>query len=305
MPSIRQIEYLVALAETHHFRKAAEKTGVSQPTLSAQLSALEERLGVQLVERSRSSVMLTPVGEQILAVGKRILRDTTEIRDIAASQKGDLSGSVRLGLPPTIGPYLLPLILPNLHSTHPDLKLYVREQMPESLPMSLAEGVHDVILTPLPVSQAELDSQAIFREPLFVVLPEDHKLAAKGYVEKSDLAGEQVLSLESGYQLHDQVNVLCEEFGADLSFEYEGTSLDTLQQMIAMGMGISLMPGLFVHAVLPRVSGVVALELKGRSLSRVIGIAWRKSSNRTSEFEILKNYVRDAIADNFEGFALL
>ena len=304
MPSIRQIQYLVALSETRHFRKAAEKVGVSQPTLSAQLSSLEQRLGVQLVERSRSSVMLTPVGEEVLAIGKRILRDMTEIRDLAASQKGHLSGSVRLGLPPTIGPYLLPLILPSLHSKHPSLKLYVREQIPNALPASLNDGVHDVILTPLPLSQTELDSEPIFREPLYVIVPQDHALAEKGYVEKSDLAGELVLTLESGHQLHNQVNILCEEFGARLSFEYEGTSLDTLQQMIAMGMGISFMPGLFVQSALPRVTGVVALELKGRSLSRVIGMAWRKSSHRTSEFEILKQFVSDAVARDFKGFSV-
>ncbi len=305
MPSLRQIEYLVALSETRHFRKAGEKVGVSQPTLSAQILALEEKLGVQLVERSRSSVLFTPAGRQILTIGRRILRDVQEVRDLAASQKGELAGSIRLGLPTTISPYLLPHMLPELHRTHPDLKLYVREQVPQDLPRALAEGTHDIILTPLPVTSAELHVEPIFREPLYVVVPQDHRLAEKGIVERSDLTGESVLALERGHQLHEQVNALCEEFGAQLLFDYEGTSLNTLHQMVAMGMGISFLPGLFVKSTLGKSSGVVALELKGRTLYRAIGLVWRRASVREADFSALKSFIRRTVERRFKGFALL
>ncbi len=305
MPSIRQLEYLSALAETRHFRKAAEKVGVSQPTLSAQLSTLEQRLDVQLVERSRTNVMLTPVGDQILLIGRRVLRDVQEIRDLAASQRGALGGTIRLGLPPTIGPYLMPRVLPTLHKKHPDLKVYVREQIPSILPQSLAEGVHELIIAPLPVHSADFTSVPIFREPLFVVAPEEHPLAAKGFAERSDLSGEAVLALERGHQLHEQVEAICDEFGARLQFDFEGTSLDTLRQMVAMGMGISFLPGLYVKTALTSESGVVALEFKGRNLYRTIGMAWRKTSAREADYRALLEFVRQAVAREFQEFSLI
>ncbi|MGI9384579.1 MAG: LysR substrate-binding domain-containing protein [Methyloligellaceae bacterium] len=305
MPSLRQIEYLVALDDARHFRKAAEKVGVSQPTLSAQLRALEQRLGVQLVERSRSSVLLTPVGRQVLAAGRRILRDVQEIRDLAAGQRGTLGGTIRIGLPPTIGPYLLPRMVPELHRKYPDLKLYVREEIPNALPGALADGVHDVILIALPLRRDDFNCVAMFREPLFVVVPEDHALAAKGFVERSDLNGEAVLALERGHQLHEQVEAICDDFGARLLFDYEGTSLDTLRQMIAMGMGLSFLPGLFVETSLGRGTGVVALELKDRSLYRTIGMAWRRTSARENEYQALLGYVRAAVEREFTHAELL
>lgn len=305
MPSLRQIEYLVALDDARHFRKAAEKVGVSQPTLSAQLSALEQRLGVQLVERSRSSVLLTPVGKQVLAVGRRLLRDVQEIRDIVAGQRGPLGGTIRIGLPPTIGPYLLPRMVPELHRKHPDLKLYVREEVPNVLPGALADGTQDVILIPVPVRGGDFKCVPLFREPLFVVVPDDHALAAKGYAERSDLHGEAVLALERGHQLHEQVEAICEEFGARLLFDYEGTSLDTLRQMIAMGMGISFLPGLFVQTSLGRGTGVVALELKGRSLYRTIGMAWRRTSAREDAYQALLRFMRDTVDREFTDITLL
>ena len=305
MPSLRQIEYLVALSETLHFRRAAERVGVSQPTLSAQLSALEERLGVQLVERTRNSVLITPVGRQILASGRRILRDVQEIRDVAASQQGELTGSIRLGLAPTIGPYLLPQFLPDLHRKYPDLKFYVREQVPNALPAALADGTYDMVLMALPVTNSDLVSVPIFREPLFVIAPQDHPLAEQGHVERSDLAGQSVLALEQGHQLHEQVSAICEEFGARMRYDYEGTSLDTLYQMVSMGMGISFLPGLFVRSALARSRGAVALELKGRSLSRTIGLVRRSTSERQTDFDTLLTYIRRTVERSFKGFPIL
>jgi LysR family hydrogen peroxide-inducible transcriptional activator len=295
----------VALAEARHFRKAAERAGVSQPTLSAQLAALEERLGVQLIERSRSSVLVTPIGQKVLDVSRRLLRDAQEIRELAASHRGEFGGVIRLGLPPTIGPYLLPRVLPDLHRTHPRFKIYIREQAPSRLPDALADGAHDVIVTPLPLPNADFACTPIFREPLYIVMPEDHPLAQKPAIERSDLGGLAILALERGHQLHEQVEAICEEFGARMLFDYEGTSLETLREMTALGMGVSFLPGLFVTTALGPRSGVVARELKGRSLYRTIGMAWRRTSARDAEFRLLLGFIRKAIERDFDAFARL
>lgn len=305
MISLRQIEYLVALSETKHFRKAAEKVGVSQPTLSTQLSTLEKQLGIQLVERSRSSVIITPLGEEVLSIGKRILHDAQTILDLAASQNGQLIGSIRLGLPPTVSPYLLPLILPELHREHPKLKLYIREEYPLDLPASLLNGTHDVILTPLPLNHADFQVHPIFREPLYVVLSDEHPLASKDKIEPSDLQGESVLALERGHQLHDQVNRLCEEYGAQLRFDYEATSLDTVHQMIAMGMGISFLPGLYVQSSLSNIQGTLVKQLSTSPPSRTLGLAWRSMSMRDDDFALLESFIRKTISQHFQGFTLV
>lgn len=305
MPSLRQLEYLVALAETRHFRKAAEKCGVSQPTLSAQIGTLEQRLGLLLVERGRAAVLLTDAGRRIEPIARQMLRQAQEIRDIAAAAQGRLGGIIRLGLPPTIGPYLLPRLLPDLHREHPSFQMHVREQIPESLAPSLADGLHDVILAPLPLRGHEIETVPLFREPLFVVAAQDHPLAGRDSLDRTDLRGQDVLALERGHQLHEQVDQLCAEFGARLRFDFEGTSLDTLRQMVALGMGISFLPGLYVQTVLTSDSGVVAMPLSGRGLFRTIGMAWRRTSPRIPDFRLLGDLVQATVARDFAGFPRL
>lgn len=304
MPSLRQLEYLIALAETHHFRRAADKVGVSQPTLSAQLATLEENLGAQLVERSRSRVLLTPLGLEVERIARRVLRDIQELRDICEFQHGQLSGTIRLGLPPTIGPYLLPQLVPRVHKAYPDLKLYVREEVPHGLPARLEEGHHDVVVMPLPVQSDELSSIALFREPLYLAVPADSDLAKSDVLERRELRGQAVLTLESGHHLHEQVEAICDEFGAIPLSNFEGTSLDTLRQMVGMGMGISFLPGLYVHRVLTKDRSVKILELKGRAMYRTIGMFWRKTSARGSEFEELAGHIRETVRRDFPNCPL-
>lgn len=299
MPSFRQLEYLIALAETRHFRRAAEKVGVSQPTLSAQLNTLEENLGAQLVERSRSRVLLTPVGREVEQIARQVLRDVQEMRDVCTVQKGQISGTIRLGLPPTIGPYLLPHLVPRMHKAYPDLKLYVREEVPHGLPGHLQEGQYDVIVMPLPVKAEELRSLSLYREPLYLAVPSDSQLAKSEVLERRDLKGQAVLTLESGHQLHEQVEAICEEFGAVPLSNFEGTSLDTLRQMVGMGMGISFLPGLYVHGTLGKDRSVKIMELKGRAMYRNIGMLWRKTSARGAEFEKLAGQIRDTVQRSF------
>ncbi len=295
MPNIRQLEYLVAIADTLNFRRAAERTNTTQPTLSEQLKALEERLGSQLVERGRSKVLLTPIGEQVVVIARRILRDSNEIKQLTASGGKELAGVLRLGLPPTIGPYLLPLVLPSLHKAFPELKLYIREELPQTLPRALEEGSLDLVITPLPVQDADLVSQSLFREPLYLVVAADHPLATRTSVQRSELSGLDVLALGRSHQLHEVVHALCEEFGARLRYDFEGTSLDTLREMVVMGLGMTFLPGLYVRREIMSDPSLKVLELHGRAVYRHIGIVWRKSSALQQSYEQIAGFFAKAM----------
>ncbi len=295
MLSLQQLRYLVAVAETLHFRRAAEKTNVTQPTLSGQLRELEDRLGVQLVERSRAKVVLTPIGREITARAQRVLRDVNDIITLAKHDQSQLGGTIRLGVLPTLGPYLLPYILPELHQSYPQLKLYVREGMPSELLSRLDDGSLDLLLFPLPLKGADTVTVRLFREPLWIVAPRDHPLATKREAERSDLKGEAVLALEQGHRLHEQVRDLCEQYGANLSLDYEGTSLDTIRQMVGMGMGLSFMPALYVASEVLEDRQVIARHIRGKAPFRLIGMAWRKHSARQEEFNTLAVLIRQTL----------
>jgi LysR family transcriptional regulator, hydrogen peroxide-inducible genes activator len=305
VPSIRQLEYLVALADTLHFRRAAERCNTTQPTLSEQIKALEERLGAQLVERNRSGVLLTSIGVAATEIARRILRDANELRTIAAMGDAQLKGVLRLGLPSTIGPYLLPHIVPTLHRTYPDLKLYVREELPQSLPRTLEAGDHDMIIAPLPVRGEELHTVELFREPLFLTVGADHPLARKDRIERADLEGQEVLTLGPGHQLHGVVLALCQEFGATVRLDYEGTSLDMVREMVITGLGITFMPGLYVRRELTTDTSLKILRLQGRAIHRTIGMAWRKSSARHRSFETLATLFRTTLQTEVGDMAAL
>lgn len=305
MPSIRQLEYFVALAETRHFRRASERCHTTQPTLSEQIKTLEERLGAQLVERSRSGAILTPVGLQICNIARRIVRDVSEIRLIATGANETLKGVLRLGVPSTIGPYLLPYFVPVLHRYYPELKLYVREEVPQTLPRTLEDGGHDLIITPLPVHAEELHATGLFREPLFLTLAADHPLAGKEIIDKADLRDQVVLTLGSGHQLHDVVQNLCKEFGAQLHTDYEGTSLDMLREMIITGLGISFMPGLYVRRELLGDRSLEIRRIRGRSIYRMIGMVWRKSTARNDTFEKIAGICREVAHAHFGDLAII
>ena len=305
MPTLRQLEYLVALERHRHFRRAAEQCGISQPTLSAQLRALEDRLGVRLVERPPTRVLMTDVGAEISSLARRILQDVEEIRHLAASQGAGLSGVVRMGLARTVGPYILPRMISELHAAYPALKLYVREDLPAALPIELESGRQDVIVTPLPIQPTDLESEAVFREPLYLALPVDHPLALKKRIERRDLRGQEVLSLETGHQLHEQVMALCEEVGARVLADYEGTSLDTLREMVGMGMGLSFLPGLYVRSSLGQDTSLRITTVSGAPIFRTIGLAWRKSTIRRDQFRALADHFRTSVKREFPDFTIL
>jgi LysR family transcriptional regulator, hydrogen peroxide-inducible genes activator len=302
MPSLRQLQYLVALSETGHYRLAAEKVHVSQPTLSAQLMALERRLGVQLAERNRSPVILTGAGVEILRVAKHIVAGVKEIHDISKVHCEGLSGVLRLGLPTSISGYLLPTFLPKLHHDFPKLRFHIREDFPALLPDALAEGRFDFLIVPLPVRRADFATQRVFREPLYLAVPSGHRLAEQKTVNPEELRGEPILALEKGHALHEQVQQICEDVEAHILTDYEGTSLNTLHQMAATGLGLTFLPGLYARSLGSGDPGIALLTLKNKPLYRSIGLVWRESSPHAKDFNRIAHYLRAAIKETYADF---
>jgi LysR family hydrogen peroxide-inducible transcriptional activator len=292
LPSMRQLRYFVTLAETRHFRRAAEGLGITQPSLSLQISNLESLLGNQLIERGRGPVTLTPVGREVLTLARRTLDDAQEILDLTAAMRGGLSGTIRLGASPSLGPYLLPRLVGQLHKTFPDLRLYIRERVPRQLREELLDGTHDMILSQLPMQGADFHVRRLFSEPLLLVVAPDHRLAAHSSAGVADIAGLQVLSLGPDFVLHDQIQVICAEYGADLIRDYEGTSLDALRQMVAMGMGVTFLPQLYVSSEIdPRERAVVAIPLSRPGFSRTVGLVWRRASGARLIYDRIANAI--------------
>jgi LysR family hydrogen peroxide-inducible transcriptional activator len=292
MPTLQQLRYLALLDETLHFRRAAERAHVTQPTLSAQLSALEAKLGLTLVERSRSRVVMTPEGHEIATRARRILREVDEITELAQRGRHPLGGTIRVGVVASLGSYFLPLVIPDLHASHPDLRLYVREGAAGDLMTRLDEGTLDLVFAPVPARGPDLDMARLFREPLLAVAAVDHPLAALDTVPRERLAGETILSLEPGHRLHDQVRQICEDTGAEISLDYGATSLDTIRQMVGMGLGLSLLPALYVRSEVQPNRLVTARPLAGPQPFRTVGMIWRRHAARAAGHVALAQILR-------------
>ena len=243
--TLKQLSYFIALAETRHFRKAAERVGVSQPSLSQQIVGLESALRLELVERGQRGAVLTPGGREVLTQARKVLDETETLKALAQDAREGLGGTIRLGSTPTLGPYFLPHVMRQLHREFPSLKVIVRDAAPTVLQDELLEGRHDLILTQLPVRSADVAVERLFREPLKLAVAQDHALAKAGTVQDTDLMGRDILTLSSAYTLHNQIVALCEELGANLRQDYEGTSLDALRQMTALDMGMTFLPALY------------------------------------------------------------
>jgi LysR family hydrogen peroxide-inducible transcriptional activator len=294
MTTLRQLTYLVAIADERHFGRAAKRVNVAQPTLSAQFAELERKLGTRLVERGRSGVSVTPLGREIVSRARKVLADVQEINDLAASEFSAFTGRLKLGVPPTLGPYLLPHVVPEMHRLYPRLKLYVQEAPPWRILDALASGDLDMVLTPTPVKNRALEVQPLFREKLHIVCAPDHRFASLESVSVDDLRGEKVLALESGHHLHDQVHNLCNSYGAEILYDFEGTSLDTLRHMVGMDVGISFFPELYILSEIRSDRELKVLELDEAQLSRKLTIVWRNNSNARHLGSQLQQLIKDA-----------
>mgnify|MGYP000165093448 CR=1 FL=1 len=298
--TLRQLRYFRALAEAGHYRKAAERAGVSQPSLSQQILRLEGALGLALVERGGRGAILTPAGREVLAQARRVL-DEAEALGALASRAGE-TGTIRLGASPTLGPYFLPHVVERLRRDLPGLKLVIRDAPPLVLQEELLEGRHDLVLAQLPVRSGDLASARLFREPLRLAVAQDHPLAGRGGVADADLAGLDILALPPGYPLHNQIAALCEEVGARLRQDYEGSSLDALRQMTALGMGASFLPALYAGSeVRPGAGDVALLRFRGDRFMRSVGLAWRRRAARGGLIDRVAAVIREVAQTRFSG----
>ena len=297
MPTLRQLDYLVALAETLHFRRAAERVHTTQSTLSTQLKALEDRLGAQLIDRSSVCVSLTPVGRQVVPVAQRMLRDAQVIRDIAKAFGPALAAGVRLGIPGALSPFLLPIVAAQLRRSKPNLKLTAVEQSLPQLHQALADGALDLIISPWPVARDGFAGMALLTEQVYLVVPCDHALASANDIQWCDLAGVDVLALSPAHELDTLVRLRCEHSGAQLRDDYAGTSLDTLRELVLAGAGVAFFPGLYVESTCRNMCGLTVRDVAEASpLRHTIGLAWRNASPCAAAYGQLAALIKDALA---------
>jgi LysR family hydrogen peroxide-inducible transcriptional activator len=292
---LKHIRYFIALADHGSFRQAAFKLNITQPTLSAQIAALEETLGVKLFERSRQGTLITPVGREVLGRARRVLEEAQSMVNRAEYIEGDDIGTHRLGVTPTLGPYLLPHVLPEVHNRHQNLKLYVREEVPSDLELSLVDGQHDLILSTLPIMSPELEVAPLCREPLRLIVAREHRLASKKRINRMDLVGEPILTISEHHLFHRQITELCEQVGAQVRRDYEGSSLDTLRQMVVMGMGSAFLPALYVKSEIRNEEEVRIATVSGVDVMRNHALAWRLSSPSRPFYRNLAQEIREII----------
>ena len=301
MPTLRQFEYLVTLADTGSFAKAARLTNVSQPTLSQQVRALEDRLGVKLLERSSTGAILTPVGRSVVSKARAVLGEVRNIEALAKSAATGLTGTLRLGTTPTLGPYLLSPIIAELHRAAPGLRLYVREGIPDAQALALSRGDLDVLLGPLPIAGDDLEVEPLFREPLHLVGAVDSELATGHAIEPSMLAGRTLLSLDTRHHLHRQATGIAEAHGMALSPDYEGTSLDSLHQMAASGLGLTVLPGLYLSSDVGGSAGIAVLKVAGWKAHRSVALAWRRGASMVAAFRVIADHVQRSARGRLEA----
>jgi LysR family hydrogen peroxide-inducible transcriptional activator len=290
MPTLRQLEYLVAIEDTEHFGRAADKVFVTQPTLSQQVKEMELRLGARLVERGRP-VRLTPIGRDIAARARRVMRDIAEIRALAKRGADGMAGTIRLGASPTIGPYLMPLAVVRLHRDFPDLRLYIREGLPADQFQDLRNGRLDMMLTPTPPPGDGLQYLPLFEEALYLVGAPDHPLLRKSSLDYADFKGQPLLSLDQRHPSYQQAEQISEKLGAEILRDYEGTSLDSLRQMAGSGLGLAILPELYLRSETGGEDMVKRFRIKGWQEKRPIAAVWREGAAFTDSYAAIAEVV--------------
>lgn len=290
--NLRDLKYLVAVAEHRHFGRAAAACFVTQPTLSTQVRKLEEQLGVTLIERGRK-VLLTPVGEAIVAQARTVLDGVAELSRLADEHRDPLGGDFRLGIIPTVAPYLLPLVLPPVRRALPNLNVQLTEGQTANILALLVAGALDAVVLALPVHEEDLVQTALYKEPFHLAVAPGHAKAGRRRIREAELEEEQVLLLEDGHCLRDQALEICKSRNAVENANFRATSLETLRQMVAAGVGVTLMPQLAITAA----ADVRYIPFSGSNPPhRVIGICWRASTTRRPLVEKLSHALRQAMA---------
>jgi LysR family hydrogen peroxide-inducible transcriptional activator len=293
--TLTELRYVVAVARERHFGHAAQSCFVSQPTLSVAIKKLEEELGVTLFERGPGEVSVTPVGRRVVEQAQRVLEEAARVKELAAAGHDPLAGTLRLGAIYTIGPYLLPKLIPVLRRMAPAMQLMIQENFTHRLAEMLKQGEVDVILVALPFAEAGVATRAVYDEPFLVALPPGHALEKKKHITSDELARESLLLLGSGHCFRDQVLDLCSNVqrskrGA-LARALEGGSLETIRQMVASGVGVTVLPA---TAVQPGESSGDLIRIRpfARPVpDRRVVLAWRKSFPRPEAIEALRQAI--------------
>lgn len=275
--NIRDLTYLVAVAELKHFGKAAQRCCVSQPTLSGQIKKLEEELGVTLFERTNRRVMLTSIGKEIVTTARRLLKEKDAIKEIAKLAQDPRAGTFRLGAFPTLSTYLFPELVVKIRKSIPDLRLILVEEKTDRLIEQLKNGSIDAALLALPINEERLMSKPLFEDKFRLAVPTDHALASRKQIKMDELSNYRLLLLEEGHCLRDQAMEVCQMTGTEEQ-DFRATGLETLRQMVRAGTGITLMPEIAIHE---QDKSICYLPFSGTPPSRTIGLVWRKTTSRT------------------------
>ena len=288
LPSPQQLRYLLALDEHRHFGRAAAACAVTQSTLSAGVLALERQLDLVILNRDNTRrVVFTPIGESLLEPARLALAALEAVVETAGAARAPMSGRLRLGVIPTIGPFLLPLLMPALRSAFPQLRLFLREDTTPHLLERLATNRLDLLLLALPCDCGTADTMPVLRDDFLVALPPNHRLAAAERIDEADLQSERMLLLEDGHCLRDQALAACGRMRQHESDGFAATSLHTLVQMVAGGLGITLLPRLAVAAGVTRGTDLVVRPLVGEHAWRTLGMAWRPDTSRAADYRAL------------------
>lgn len=289
--NINELRYIVAVAQARNFRRAAEKCFVSQPALSTAVQKLEEELGLKIFERSRTEVGITPAGERIVAQAALILEEVEQLRTLARQGTNPLAGPLKLGVIHTVGPYLLPDLIAQLHRSAPEMPLQIEENTTDQLEEQLRRGALDVAIIALPLQASGLSTLPLYSEPFEVVVPKSHPWAGRRSVSSAKLGGEQVLLLPSVHCFSTQVVETCPELRVKHALVQQGNSLETLRNMVASGMGITVLPA-SANSPKYRSPLLEVIAFESPVPSRLIGMAWRKSFSRQAALDVIAAGVR-------------
>ncbi len=295
LPTLRQLRFLVAVVERRHFGAAAEDCHVSQSTLSAAILELEAALGVKMLERTKRSVMPTAIGLEVADRAKTLLRDAEELVEAAELARDPASGPLQLGVIPTVGPFVAPKIMPALHCAFPGLKIYLREEQTAPLLARLNDGKLDAAIIALPFPCEGLDTIDLCEDRFFVVCPDGHRLARLASAGPGDLASEDLLLLEDGHCMRDHALAACSLEGAKRNSGFQGTSLHTLVQMAANGLGVTFAPEMAIASGILRGLDLKAVPMREGAPARRIVLAWRRTSSRKQLFRGLAQTLRETL----------
>ncbi len=291
-PTIKQLKYLCALADQRHFGRAAQACHVSQSALSAAILELEQLLDSALIERNNKGVLMTPAGEEVVARAKRLLTDFDDLVSASHSMNAPFTGNLRLGVIPTIAPFILPGLLKLLRKEHPQFKLFIREDLSHNLVQLLHKGELDLLLLALPYKADNVISQELFNDPLLLAFRPGDPVSSLEKLKASHIKGRQVLLLEEGHCLRDHAMESCKLGNSDISIPYQATSLNTVVQMVANDIGITLLPEMAAKSSLIDSSQIKTRAFDQTGIERKIGLMWRKKSPLSSQFKMLGEYIQ-------------